>query len=314
ERWPRGCLVTLVEFPSSGELKKGKGSDGGQDTTHVELWARATEFAFHDSTVAECWRPLTLNDINKGAIPVTARVDPDSLPVSWRPRDPRTGSLTLDEIKALLARIKDRNSNVELPADENTLDTLKTMLEQVEKLAKDPSMSRTVRQLKVPARVTLEYRSLDGLTRGTETMHTGSNNEYSVELSIKDSISFYMTAEDYVSDKKLVTLVPPPRIAVMMSTESRPAYLYHQAERNDRILPSAYASSVGLLAAPGTALVAASALPEERPYDDDRYFLAPLRQPGEPRPVNVGGELKPKVSFPAGTDLRLAAETDKDLN
>ena len=48
----------------------------------------STEFAFHDSSVDECWRPLTLSDINKGALPVTVRVAFDDLPNSWQPRDP----------------------------------------------------------------------------------------------------------------------------------------------------------------------------------------------------------------------------------
>src|SRR6185436_1717323 len=107
-------------------------------------------------------------------------------------------------------------------------------------------------------------------TRTSATMQTKGNNEYSVELSLKDSVKFNLVAEDYISDTRKITLVTPPRIAKLASVENRPAYLYHLSDTDGRILPSVMASTAGMLASPGNALMAAPALPPERPYDDDR--------------------------------------------
>src|SRR5262249_46293577 len=151
------------------------------------------------------------------------------------------------------------------------------------------------------------------------TMDPKGNNEYTVELSIKDSINFYLAAEDFASERKKITLVPPPRIVGLQSVENRPAYLYHMYYSDDvrrvenHVLPSVYASSLALMPAPGNPLTAAAALPAERPYDDDKYSLGHRKQRGEPHPVNVAGEVKPKIRVPAGSDVELLADTDKDI-
>jgi hypothetical protein len=304
ERWPTRSMVELVGFPASGELKKGKAAEGGKDLTRVDLRCVAHEYVIHDTDAPECWRPVLLSDLGKLGV-VNADIL-DSLPHTWTPE-------SVDQLKLLVQRFNDGDRTLAAPnaATQAGLDVLFAELDSV---AEQTSMSRTLRKLIVPGTVYVEYRSDDGFTRATASMQPRANNEFTTELQLKDSVTFYLTAEDYVGESRKITLVPPPRIYKLDSIERQPAYLYQLSETDNRIMPSVLTSTVGLLAAPGNALVAASALPEERAYDDDRFFLGSRKQLVRPRPVNVTGELKPKIPVPATTDVTLEAETDKDID
>src|SRR5205823_8536199 len=65
ERWPTRCMVELVGFPASGELKKGRSAEGGKELTRIDLKCVAYEYVIHDSQVAASWRPLRIDDLTR---------------------------------------------------------------------------------------------------------------------------------------------------------------------------------------------------------------------------------------------------------
>src|SRR5262245_9770804 len=83
ERWPTRCIIELVDFPATGELKVGLGSAGGKEQATVELHARAVEYAVADRNVALRWRPMTLADTHNTRFNISTTVEPKDLPAGW---------------------------------------------------------------------------------------------------------------------------------------------------------------------------------------------------------------------------------------
>lgn len=340
ERWPKRALLEPINFPSSGELKVGKG------TSSVPIRARAIEYAIHDRSVPDRWRAATLRDLREQDLGISD-VPTDSelaAAVSSEPRESEVG-FTVDEVKLALERMKtvraaleedqkktvselffgDRGDRArrELPIiwtglerRARAMEKPQALMEQVDRVTADTSsLRRGLRKLIVPEDVTVKYRGEN--KRGDVTLKKQAENVYEGKIDdLTESLEFTLRAEDYVSDPRRITVVPPPRVIRLEQEESSPAYLYYMAEKNTRTLPAAYAGTAGLLALPlgPGMLAAAAALPPERPIDDDQLLLARRKQDSATLVRSVAGEARPEVQLLASSDLILRVVTDKDLD
>ena len=199
--WPRRAHLELQDFPASGELRIGK--DAPPPTFRV----KAYQWVIVDSTTRYGWRPMTWSDMT---------------------------SVLHDEIACLseflinYSREKDVDA---IEADRNGNKTLDGLFHTLEALAANPA-PKTVRKLDIPETVTLRYAGRT--VRGTVQLNRQANNEFVGEIAgLKESIQFYVKGEDFATETKTVTLVPPPMLLKLTRDESAPAYLYHPAPNGD---------------------------------------------------------------------------------
>jgi hypothetical protein len=338
ERWPKRALLQPVGFPESGELKVGKG------TSSVELRARAIQYAIHDRSVPDRWRAVTLRDLREKDLGISdVPEDEELFPRGEQPRD--EAGFSLDEVKLRLESLK---RSQERTAEESKMalyglffggasarpvgfllfhweDTVRNaklmekpqaLIDQVDRLAADNGgLSRGLRKLIVPDEVTVKYRGANH--RGEVTLDKIANNEYKGKIEeLSESLSFTLRAEDFVSDARKITVVPPPRVVTLELEESAPAYLYYLAQKNNRALSATYAGTAGLLAAPlGPGVLSAAAdLSPGRPLDDDQLLLARKKQDSKPITRSVAGESQPEIRLLTSSDLNLRVVTDKPLD
>lgn len=304
ERWPKRALLQPLNFPKSGELKVGKGQSS------VELRALAVEYAIADRSVADRWRAVTLADLRDpdkdlGISDVPENVE---LPADWKWRNAVRG-LTVDEVKLQLQKLDDakpKGKAAPAPApieatgqpqneaatkveaarqpqpaqqpDSGVIARLRKVVQQVDERASEPGMSRTLRKLVIPEEVTVHYRGEN--KRGTVTLDKQANNEYAGKIDdLTESITFDLRAEDYISDARTITVVPPPRVIRLEEDRSEPAYLYYLA----------------------------------RTYEDDVRVLAKKKQMRKAIVRTMSGETQPEIRLPSSTDLTLRVVTDKEL-
>ena len=164
---------------------------------------------------------------------------------------------------------------------------------KLEELANDPRMSRTMRKLDVPATVTMEYRGLadetkrggqGGSTRGEIQLTPEKNGFYSTTVKdLKESVNFRVRAEDFLTDPRTITLVPPPMLTKLSVRERQPAYLYY-------------------------------APPIDPTTKQPNYqLLTGLRQRVGEKELSLTGERSVR-SIPVGTELTLTGIADKPLS
>jgi hypothetical protein len=340
ERWPKRALIQPVDeapyvFSDKGELKVGKG------TSSVPLRARAVEYAIHDRSVPDRWRAVTLRDLREQDLGVSADAIPDEDKLPWKPRDKEAG-FTLDEIKLGIDRAKQQQQRLEKEVERQLLGLFllgsgdkeevkdlwkrhadldeqiaapQALLEEVDRHVSDSNLSRGLRKLIVPDEVTVKYSSANH--RGEVTLDKVADNEYKGKIEeLSESLSFTLRAENFISDPRKITVVPPPRVVKLKVAESAPAYLYYLAQKDNRALPATYAATAGHLAAPlGPGVLSATAsLPPARPLDDDQLLLARKKQDSQPIERAMAGETQPEIRLLTSSDLILHVVTDKPLN
>jgi hypothetical protein len=172
-------------------------------------------------------------------------------------------------------RLNRSDAHATLPAE--TKDLFRSVLDKLEQRAADPAMRRTLRMLKVPTTAMVYYRGASG--GGEMTLQKQGDNEYTGQFrELKESIRFTVRGEDYYTKTLQVTVVPTPSLVQMTREEYRPAYMYYRvAGGNDVALK-------GL---------------KQRVLNG---FVS-----------THGGDTSRIDDLPAGTDLVLTAEADKDL-
>jgi hypothetical protein len=171
--------------------------------------------------------------------------------------------------------------HLDKPEVKNALDAdtklaLDQVLEALEERALSASMSRRLRQLEVPANLEVYYH---GATLSSmQTLRRVGENEYSGVLSdLTESIRFTVRGEDYYTPYKRITVVPPPDFVKLFREEDQPAYLHHRV-----------------------------------PLGGTVQDLRGKKQQCLEQPVSLTGETS-SIEVPAGTDLRLSGETNKDV-
>jgi hypothetical protein len=312
ERWPKRALLQPVGFPESGELKVGKG------TSSVPLHARAIEYAIHDRSVPDRWRAVTLRDLREKDLGISDIPEDEELfPRGEKPRDEEAG-FSLDEVKLRLDSLKRSQERTveeskmalfglffgganarpvgfllfhweDLTRNAKLMEKPQALIEQVDQVTADNGgLSRGLRKLIVPDEVTVKYRGANH--RGEVTLDKIANNEYKGKIEeLSESISFTLRAEDFVSDARLITVVPPPRVVTLELEESAPAYLYYLAEKDTRPLPFV-------------------------PLDRDQLLFAGKKQASKPITRSVAGESQPEIRLLTSSDLNLRIITDKPLD
>src|SRR5262249_44748968 len=211
ERWPKRALIQPLRFPAGGEMKVGKG------TPAVELHALAVEYAVADRDVADRWRALTLADLRTKDLGISGVPGNEDLPPDWTPRDKQLG-LTVDEVKLRLEKI-DNGAPVH-PRDKAVVAKLRELLQGVDARASEQGMSRTLRKLIVPGQVTVKFR---GKKQGQVTLERQADYEYKGKLEdLTESLTFDLRAEDFISDSRKITVVPPPLVVRLEQEESSP--------------------------------------------------------------------------------------------
>ncbi|MFO0938085.1 MAG: hypothetical protein U0798_16400 [Gemmataceae bacterium] len=105
--------------------------------------------------------------------------------------------------------------------------TYATTFDRLEAEASTPA-PHLIRKLVIPEAVTLRYAGRT--VRGTIQLNRQANNEFVGEIAgLKESVQFYVKGEDFATDTKTITLVPPPMLLKLSRDEWVPAYLYHSA-------------------------------------------------------------------------------------
>ena len=159
---------------------------------------------------------------------------------------------------------------------ENTVPGLRHVLDQLHERAASRAMSRRLRELVIPANVVVYFKG--ATTRSDQSMTPGAEHEYTATVSsLKESLRFTVHGEDYDTPPRLITVVPPPNVIELTVDEAQPAYLYHPV-----------------------------------PADGTAADLRGKKQHFPPRPISLTGD-KSVIQVPAGTDVVIAARTDKPL-
>jgi hypothetical protein len=293
--WPRRAHLELIDFPESGEIKIGRGgnpptiraralkyviagapSRKARDGFRAALAAREESPERIEALVgsfrkkpAEGWRGLAWVDLTPellgGPVPEV------ELPGEWKPRNPAAG-LTLDEIELKLDKEETHKD-----LDPEVKNALRKVLEQVEERAKDPSMSRKLRVLKVPDEVVLVYKG--NTTNSRTTLQKVADNEYTGQFGeLRETVRFTVQGEDYSTAPRRVVVVEPPVLESLTRAEERPAYLYYRPSLDGK--------------------------PED---------LRGKKQLFEAAAVSLQGGEVSRIDLPAGTNLTLTARASKDL-
>jgi hypothetical protein len=157
------------------------------------------------------------------------------------------------------------------------LATLKELFEKrLEATAAEPGMGRRFRMLEVPERVEVAYWGAK--TSNEMPLNLGQGQEYAGPLTdLRESVKFRIRARDYSTAARAITLVPPPMITKLTRDEDRPAYLFHRP-----------------------------------PLDGGATALKGLKQRVADLGVSLSGPVS-QFSAPAGTDMVLTGQVDKDL-
>jgi hypothetical protein len=250
------------------------------------------------------WRPLMWSDLTKEKL---GGLDVPAIPGSWDPKalpataisgglqpnplagaarlavGPKFISLSVDEVEEKLDAAKKKDpadpaAAAVAPAFDRLRQyaALRATIDRVQAAASRRDMRRTMRQLIVPDNVVLTYSS----TRSTSTssMTRIAGNEYTGNFSeLKESVTFTVRGEDYVTQKRTITVVERPRVEVLESEEERPAYLYYRTS--------------------GDIVVA---------------DIRGQRQPLEPVKLSVTGDTT-TLDVPSGTNVTLKATISKPL-
>ncbi len=110
------------------------------------------------------------------------------------------------------------------------LTALRGVIEKVAERAADPAMGRTLRELVLPREVYLHAAGANNTT--SVTLKPNGDNTYSgtfKDLKV-ETTSYYAEAEDAETEKRLITVLPPPALDSLICYQSHPAYLYYRPE------------------------------------------------------------------------------------
>jgi hypothetical protein len=266
--WPRRAHVEVVEFDDDGhpnELRVGKGY-----TTPPKVTARALRWVVADDPRAnpDGWRPLTVGDLAAfGVAPPAGYAGPES------------ADLRVDDLERANGWAESHPTVQALTA-----------------AADDPANSRTLRVLEVPSALKMRVDGMQTRSRNAMDMAPDATGKFAVEVpNLTESVRFTITAEDFTTARRFITLVPPPAIIDLSRDEFQPAYMHfptpilsdqEKAELSD--LYGTTAIRPELLALRGRAIKLGG------------------------RKISMAGD-KATFSVPVGTEVHLTAETDKDL-
>jgi hypothetical protein len=215
--WPRKAYLEVLPFEGAVGLDGGSPDPTNyripQGTQPPPLRVRAWKYIIADGNSAEGWRLLTWDDVATNPSFLGGSELPD-LPAEWTPRDEAKG-MTVDEVELLLD-----------PSPPEKFSAIREALAAIGEAASDRANRRVVRKLIIPEAVTLVYRS--NRATNTNPLTPTAGNEFSGNFAeLKESVSYTVRGEDYVTSRRDITVVERPRVDSLESREERPAYLFY---------------------------------------------------------------------------------------
>jgi hypothetical protein len=295
-RDPAGLTVDEVElkldaFPMRTSLP---------DATLPAKWCIASSYA------ESGWRPLKWSDLSKDKL---GGLEVPSLPGEWDPKaqaaqaaasaaiirpgvgalaagpgllvKPKSIDLSVDEVEKQMEKAEQQKTpgldGVRMVfATLKRYSDIRDAVDRLDVKLADREMRRNVRKLKVPDVVTLVFKS-NRLTN-TNPMTRVADNEYTGNFGeLKESVSFTVRGEDYITPRRTITVVDRPRLERLESEEERPAYLYYRPAK-----------------------------------DGSPADLRGKRQLFAGVPMSVSGDVT-TIEVPSGTTLTLTATATKDV-
>lgn len=248
--WPRRAHIEVTDFDDDGhpnELRVGKGAP-----TPPKITARAVKWVVEDDPRKnpDGWRAMTVGDLKAFGI---------ATPPGVEGNDQR-----IDDLE-----------RAGLPDGGTTIPDL-------ERAADDPANSRKLRKLDVPGVLKMRIDGTQSKSRNFLDLIPDATGKFATEVTnLTETVKFTVSAEDFVTARRQITLVLPPTLVDLYRDEFQPAYLHHSAP-----IPSA---------------------------DEDTLFALRgrlYRLP--PKKISISSD-KSVFSAPLGTELHLTAESDKDL-
>src|SRR5262249_2383514 len=119
---------------------------------------------------------------------------------------------------------------------EDFRDALTSLRDELEELADDARMERTLRKLDdLDDNPTLTYRPLEGDEKqeNKDQLKPEGNYKYKVSLAkMTESLRFTIVAGDAKIDEKRIRLMPPPVLAKLSAITEEPAYLIVRVDEN----------------------------------------------------------------------------------
>jgi hypothetical protein len=252
------------------------------------------------------WRPLMWNDLTKDKL---GGLEVPALPGDWDPKaraaqaaasalmirpgigaigagpglliEPKSISLNVDEVEKQLDKADEKkvaglNDIRMVFATLKRYANIRDAIDRLDVKLAGGEMKRSVRKLKVPEKVTLVFKS--NRYTNTNSMTAVANNEFTGNIGeLKESVTFTVRGEDYITPRRTITVVDRPRLERLESEEERPAYLYYRPAK-----------------------------------DGSPIELRGKRQLFEGVPMSVSGEVT-TIEVPAGTTLKLTATCTKEV-
>jgi hypothetical protein len=261
--WPRRAHLEIVDFDDDGhanELRVGKGAP-----IPPKISAKVYQWVVVDRGSYDGWRPMKMADLD------TFGVGPHASLASPMPE------ATVDEF------LKGNN------------DQTAALAEKLDAAAADLANTRKLRKLVVPGSLAMTYNVISTRSRVELPLNLDSNGTFSNDITgLSESIKFSIAAEDYVSQRKTITVVAPPTLIELYRDEYQPAYLHHAAP----ILTKEEADAIA------QQNVLATSNPQ--------FALRGLRQARPNQAISITSD-RSLFSVPLGTELVIVGKADKDL-
>jgi hypothetical protein len=217
--WPRNAHLELIDFPSSGDLRLGR------DGVAPRLQVLAFKWVIADRGAPEGWRPLLWGDVTTEL--VGQKIAPLPMNVVAAASCLKSNQVPVDRAETLLSQPEVRAAITALEGGGERLIQLDRVFERLTELSDQPWMARTLRALIVPEVV--QVAAWGNITSAEMPLRRDTNNLYAGELKdLKESVLFVVSAEDYSTAPRSITLVPPPVLTLLVRDEARPAYLHHR--------------------------------------------------------------------------------------
>nr|MCU0705073.1 hypothetical protein [Fimbriiglobus sp.] len=255
--WPRRAHLEVVDFDDEGhpnEIRVGKGMP-----TPPKVTARAVKWVVADDPRwnPDGWRAMTIADLGSFGIaaskPVGFEGDFDNLRIDdlERAYPPAEGDPTFT---ALAAAADDLNN------------------------------TRKLRMLEVPAVLKMRVDGVQTRSRNLLDLLPDAAGQYAAEVpNLTETVRFTLAAEDFITTRRQITLVPPPTLVDLYRDEFQPAYLHYAAP-----------------------------IPETGGPADTLFTLRGRMVRLAPKKIGLSSD-KAVFAVPVGTELHITAEADKDL-
>ncbi len=261
--WPRRAYLEIVDFDDEGhpgELRVGKGAP-----IPPKIRAKVYQWVVVDRKSNDGWRPMKIEDLDTYGC---------GLEVNDQGPEPET---TVDEF------LKTNN------------DSTTMLAEKLNAAAADLNNTRKLRKLTVPNSLAMSYNVITTRSRMDLMLNLDSNGTFSNDIpGLSESVRFSITAEDYVSQRKTITVVAPPTLVELYRDEYQPAYLHHAA-------PILTKEEKDALAAQNVLAIS-----------NDLFALRGLRQARPNQAISISSD-RSLFSVPLGTELNIVGRADKEL-